>query len=170
MLAAAHPLVHVNASLNMVATLLLIAGLVLIKQRKEVAHKQAMMAAFLVSCLFLACYCYYHFVIKLQTPFGGEGFVRYVYFAILISHVLLAFTVPFLVPAAILFGQRGMGRWLPKRIATADETTRAGYIASMRALHRRVVKFAFPIWLYVSVTGVIVYLMLYHLWPSADLG
>ena len=166
MLAAAHTLVHVNASLNALATALLVVGFVLIKQRREQAHRYTMMAAFAVSTLFLACYLYYHFVVRLQTPFAGEGAVRYLYFAILITHVVLAMAVPPLVIWAMLLGQRGMGYFLPRRLAD-DPGNRAGYMADCRVRHRRVVRFAFPIWLYVSITGVVVYLMLYHLYPAA---
>ncbi len=167
-LAAAHPLVHVNATLNSLATLLLVAGLVLIKQRKEVAHKWAMMSAFIVSSLFLVCYLYYHFTAG-SIKFTHPGIVKTIYLSILASHVVLAITVPFLVITAIVWGQRSLGLWLPGRIATADEATRADYIAENRRAHRKIVKFAFPIWLYVSVTGVVVYLMLYHIWPSAEI-
>ena len=164
---AAHPIVHVNASLNTLATILLVVGFVLIKRRHEVAHKRVMLSALVVSILFLACYLYYHFVERLQTPFEGEGAVRYVYFAILISHVLLAITVPPLALVTILFGLRAHGEWLPKRLQAAAEDERLEYAKQYRTRHRRWARVTFPIWLYVSITGVLVYLMLYHLWPSA---
>ncbi len=169
MFAAAHPLVHLNATLNTVATLLLIAGFVLIKQRKEVAHKWAMMSAFVVSSLFLVCYLYYHFVVQLTVKFTHPGIIKLIYLSILASHVILAITVPFLAITAIVLGQRSLGYWLPARITTDDDATRADYISGVRRAHRKIVKFAFPIWLYVSVTGVVVYLMLYHFWPSAEI-
>jgi uncharacterized membrane protein YozB (DUF420 family) len=78
--------------------------------------------------------------------------------------------VPFLAVAAIVLGQRSLGSWLPGAIRGADPQARSEYELSCRRWHRKVVRFAFPIWLYVSVTGVIVYLMLYHLWPSAEIG
>jgi uncharacterized membrane protein YozB (DUF420 family) len=86
--------------------------------------------------------------------------VRYVYYAILASHVLLAFSVPFLALVAAINGVRAVG-WGGG--LSGDERAR------FRARHRRVVRWAYPIWLYVSVTGVMVYAMLYHLWPSAEL-
>lgn len=154
-LLAAHPIVHVNAGLNTLATLLLIAGFVLIKQGKEKAHRNAMMAALVTSALFLGCYLYYHLVVNLTVKFTHEGMVRYVYYAILASHVLLAMTVPFIALGASHFGWWAL-HGAPKRSARR------------RSIHRKIVRWGFPVWLYVSVTGVVVYAMLYHLWPSAD--
>ena len=155
---AAHPLVHVNAALNTVATVLLVVGLVLIKQRREHAHKHAMRAALGVSAAFLACYLYYHYQVG-SVRFTHQGPVRYVYLTILASHVVLAMTVPFLALWAAWLGTRALG--LP-----AEETDR---VADFRRRHRAVVRWAYPIWLYVSVTGVVVYLMLYHLYPSTEI-
>ncbi len=153
-LAAAHPLVHVNAGLNTVATVLLIAGLVLIKQRRETAHRWTMAAALAVSTAFLVCYLTYHYSAG-HVRFTHEGPVRYVYYAILATHIPLAMTVPFFALAAAYFGWRAMD-------GPAEQSPR------MRARHRAVVRWGYPIWMYVSVTGVIVYVMLYHLWPSTD--
>ena len=150
LLAAAHWLVHLNAALNTTATLLLVVGLVLIKQGRVTAHKRVMLTAFGVSTLFLACYLWYHYQVG-SVAFTQQGFVRYVYLTILISHILLAFSVPVLAIWTIYLGLR----------ATANE----GY----RTRHRRLARWTLPIWLYVSVTGVVVYAMLYHLWPPADL-
>ncbi|MGI9458104.1 MAG: DUF420 domain-containing protein [Aeoliella sp.] len=162
LIAAAHPLVHVNASLNCLATLLLIIGFVLIRRRNEAAHKCVMLAAFGVSIAFLACYLTYH-SIELHTPFTHEGPVRYVYFAILISHILLAITVPFLAIPTIVLGMRTHGNWLPTRIRQLSETDQHEYRHRSRLRHRWLAKITFPIWLYVSITGVVVYVMLYHL-------
>ncbi|MEM9187163.1 MAG: DUF420 domain-containing protein [Planctomycetota bacterium] len=156
LLAAAHPIVHVNAGLNTLATLCLIAGWVLIKRGKERAHQKAMAGALAASVAFLACYLYYHFVVNLTVKFTHEGPVKYVYWAILLSHVLLAMTVPFFALAAAYYGWRALE-------GPAEQSPR------MRARHRAVVRFGYPIWLYVSVTGVVVYAMLYHLWPSAEI-
>ena len=164
---AAHPLVHVNATLNLVATILLVVGIVLIKRGNEVAHRRVMLAAFAVSTAFLACYLYYHIVLHLQTNFVGEGLIRYVYLAILLTHILLAITVPPLAMATILFGLRAHGAWFPAKLAQASVEEREQYAIEHRARHRRWARVTFPIWLYVSITGVMVYLMLYHLWPSA---
>ncbi len=134
---------HVNATLNAIATVLLVGGVVLIRRGKEDAHRKAMLACFGVSVLFLTSYLVYH-VLEKSTPFPKTAptSVRWFYFSILIPHVILAAFVPFLAIAAIYFG-----------------------LKNRRAAHRRIVKFAFPIWLFVSVTGVVVYVMLYHLYP-----
>jgi len=133
----------VNAALNAAATVLLVSGLVLIKRGREAAHKRAMLAAFVVSMLFLACYLTYHAQAG-HVKFGGPEPVRTIYLAILVSHVLLAATVPFLAGATLYLGLR-----------------------DRRAAHRRLAVWTFPIWLYVSVTGVVIYVMLYHLYPPA---
>lgn len=158
LLAAGHPIVHVNAALNTVATLLLIAALVLIKQGKERAHRNAMVAALAVSAAFLACYLYYHFAIRLTVKFTHEGAVRYIYYAILASHVILAMSVPYLALRAAYLGSRVL------RLEAGDPSA-----LEYRTKHRRLVRWAYPIWLYVSVTGVLVYLMLYHWYPPAGL-
>ena len=155
---SAHPLVHLNASLNTLATVLLIAGFVLIKRGQREAHARTMMAAFAVSCLFLVSYLAYHYIIRGRVDFTHPGPVRYVYFTILISHIILAITVPFLAVATILFGLMGTG---VRGAADLPEETRARFLAR----HRSLARWTFPIWLYVSITGVIVYVMLYHLWP-----
>jgi uncharacterized membrane protein YozB (DUF420 family) len=145
---AAHPLVTVNAALNATATVLLVAGYLLIKRRREIAHRNAMLAAFAVSMAFLACYLVYHIGVMQgkSTPFTGTGPVRSVYFVILISHIILAAAVPFLAAANIYLG-----------------------LADKRRAHRRLARWTFPIWLYVSITGVVIYWMLYHLYaPPAD--
>lgn len=133
----------VNATLNALAAILLVVGWALIKAGRERAHKRAMLSAFVVSIVFLTCYLIYHYH-KLSVKFEGSGFVRPVYYAILISHVVLAVTVPFLASATIYLG-----------------------LADRRAKHRRFARWTFPIWLYVSVTGVVIYVMLYHLYPPS---
>jgi putative membrane protein len=136
---------HVNASLNALATVLLVAGFVLIKRRRETAHKWTMLACFGVSVLFLASYLTYHYQLEgvsKKFPSYPPTAVRYTYYAILLTHVILAAAVPFLAIATIYLG-----------------------LADKRRAHRRLAKWTFPIWLYVSVTGVIVYLMLYQLYP-----
>src|SRR5262245_59893473 len=95
LLLAAHPIAHVNASLNTAATLLLLAGLYFIKHGRVEAHKRTMLSAFFVSAVFLACYLYYHYHVG-SVYFTHPGTVRYVYYSILVSHVVLAFAVPFL--------------------------------------------------------------------------
>ena len=134
---------HVNASLNALATVLLFAGLLLIKRRQEQAHKWVMLACFGVSTIFLICYLTYHLTEgSKKFPMSDYPTAAYVYYPILISHILLAVTVPFLAIGTIYLG-----------------------LADMRLAHMRLAKWTFPIWLYVSVTGVIVYLMLYQIYP-----
>jgi uncharacterized membrane protein YozB (DUF420 family) len=134
----------VNAALNALATVLLVVGYTLIKQRRETAHKNTMLAAFGVSVAFLASYLTYHLTPgNAMKKFGGTPPVSYVYYAILISHIFLAAAVPFLALATIYLGFR-----------------------DRRTAHRRLARWTFPIWLYVSVTGVAIYVMLYHLYPA----
>ena len=141
-LLAVHPLATVNAVLNAVATVLLVAGWILIRQGRWRAHRAAMLAAFAVSAVFLACYLSYHWLVG-HVPFAGQGSARIVYFTILISHIILAVLVPIL--AITMFVLAWRGRW---------------------EAHRRLGRVTMPIWLYVSVTGVVIYLMLYHLFPG----
>jgi protein SCO1/2 len=131
----------VNASLNALAGVLLCVGVALVKQGKTEAHKRVMLAAFGVSCVFLACYLVYHFHV-VSRKFTGEGVWRWVYYTILLTHVVLAAAVPVL----------------------AIVTIRRGYRQDWAA-HKRIAKITFPIWLYVSITGVVIYGMLYH-WPA----
>jgi uncharacterized membrane protein YozB (DUF420 family) len=139
---AVHPLATTNAVLNALATVLLVAGWVFIARGQWKAHRAAMIAAFAVSAVFLVCYLTYHYLVG-HVPFRGQGPVRTVYFAILISHIILAVFVPIL--ALRMFFLAWKGRW---------------------DAHRRLGKITMPIWLYVSVTGVVIYAMLYHLFPG----
>lgn len=129
----------VNASLNSVSAIILIVGYVFIRQKKIAAHKNCMLAAFSISVLFLISYVIYHANAG-STPFTKQGWIRPVYFTILISHIILAFLI---VPLSL----------------------RTLYLAWRERFeqHRRIAKITFPIWLYVSVTGVIIYLMLYQM-------
>ena len=129
----------VNASLNATATVLLIYGYRLIRAGKREAHKKVMLGAFAMSVVFLICYLVYHAQAG-SVPFQKHGPIRTVYFAILISHVILAAFVPVLA---------GVTLWR----AFHDQF----------AKHRKIARWTFPIWLYVSVTGVIVYWMLYQM-------
>ena len=137
---------HLNASLNGLATVLLVVGLLLIKAKHEAAHKWTMLVCFGVSVVFLACYLYYHIVVKngVSTKFPSyppDG-IRYAYYAMLLSHILLAMAVPVLAIMTIYYG-----------------------LKDQRPSHLRWAKVTFPIWLYVSVTGVLVYLLLYQIYP-----
>jgi putative membrane protein len=159
--AAPHPIVHVNAALNATATVLLVVGLAMIKRGRVVAHKRVMLSAFVVSGAFLACYLWYHFVEVGHVKFTHPGAVKYVYLTILLTHVLLALTVPFLASYQIYLGYRALGCC----DSGEDATKRGATMADYAARHRRLARWTYPIWLYVSVTGVVVYVMLYHLWP-----
>ncbi len=134
----------VNAGLNTLALLLLVGGWVLIRRGHRDAHRRTMLVAFATSIVFLACYLVYHaarhhYTGAAQMRFAGTGAIRIVYFTILISHIFLAAVVPVLAIVTIRRGLRQ--QW---------------------ESHRRIAKVTFPIWVYVSLTGVIIYLMLYH--------
>lgn len=135
----------VNAFLNASATVLLVVGYVLIKQRREAAHKNVMLSAFAVSVAFLACYLTYHLTPgNAMRKFLGPPPISYIYYTILFTHIVLAATVPVLALVTIYLGFR-----------------------DRRRAHRRIANWTFPIWLYVSITGVVIYAMLYHLYPEA---
>ncbi len=133
-----HSLPAVNATLNAVSGVLLLIGYALIRAGRRDQHRLVMITAFITSSLFLACYLVYHAQVG-SVPFPRHGFVRPLYFTILITHVTLAATVP---PLAIITLSRGLGGRYPK--------------------HRAIARWTFPIWLYVSVTGVLVYVLLYQ--------
>lgn len=130
----------VNATLNAIATVLLILGYVLIRRGRIDAHRRSMVAAFATSVLFLICYLVYHYHAG-SRPFPGQGPIRIVYFTILISHIILAAAVPFLAAITLWLG-----------------------LQDRRLRHRRIARWTLPIWLYVSVTGIIVYWMLYQVY------
>ena len=126
-----------NAGLNGLSAVLLTAGWLCIRRRRVAAHRACMLGALAVSTLFLVSYVAYHATYG-SRPFGGQGWVRWVYFPLLISHVVLAAGI---VPLALVTVYRAL---------SADV-----------ARHRRIARWTLPLWLYVSVTGVLVYLMLY---------
>jgi len=128
----------VNAVLNGTAAALLVAGFFLIRSGRREAHRKAMTTAFACSVLFLVSYLVYHFEVG-SVRFRGTGTVRTVYLSILLTHTLLAAAVPFLAVATLFLARRGR----------FDE-------------HRRLARLTLPVWLYVSVTGVVIYLMLYR--------
>ena len=128
-----------NATLNGIAAIFLVAGYVLVRRGRRDLHKRCMLAALATSSLFLVSYVVYHWNAG-SRPFTGTGPIRTVYFAILITHVVLA--------AAIL----------PLALVTTGRGLREQYVK-----HVRVARWTLPIWLYVSVTGVIIYLMLYQM-------
>jgi uncharacterized membrane protein YozB (DUF420 family) len=133
-----HMLPAVNASLNATSGVLLVIGYVLIRVRRIELHRRVMIAAFITSSLFLASYLVYHAQVG-NVRFMRQGLVRPVYFTILISHVTLAAVV---LPLALVTLSRGLKARFPQ--------------------HRRIARWTFPVWLYVSVTGVLVYVLLYQ--------
>lgn len=129
----------INASLNSISALLLAIGYILIRRGRVAAHRFCMLSAFATSTLFLVSYLTYHFQVG-SVPYEGQGWVRPLYFSILISHIILA--------AAIV----------PLALVTLVRAVRGNF-----ERHKRIARWTLPIWLYVSVTGVIVYWMLYWL-------
>lgn len=129
----------INASLNALSAVLLVTGYILIRNRQREAHKYAMLAAFSVSVLFLISYLVYHYQVG-SVRFPRTGTIRTVYLSILLTHTILAAAVPVL---SILTLQRAFQRRFPA--------------------HRKIARYTFPIWLYVSCTGVVVYWMLYRM-------
>ena len=133
----------INASLNALSAVFLAAGFVFIRRKNIIAHRRCMISAFATSTVFLACYLTYHFSVRAVTKFTGQGWIRPVYFIMLISHILLAMAI---LPLAIVTLSRG----LRERFDS----------------HRAIARWTWPLWMCVSVTGVLVYLMLYHLYPA----
>lgn len=137
-----YQLPFLNAIINTLTALLLILGVYFVKNEKVRYHKVSMLSAFILGALFLVFYVIYHSSAP-STRFGGEGAIRYIYFFFLISHILLAFVVVPLVLSAVYF-------------AVSENIEK----------HKRIVKYTFPVWLYVSVTGVIVYAMISPYYPT----
>jgi len=129
-----------NATLNGIAAILLVTGYLFIKQGRRRQHQWCMLGALTTSALFLVSYVTYHLHAG-SRPFPGQGPIRVVYFAILITHVILAAVI---VPLALLTAVRGLKSQFEK--------------------HVRIARWTFPVWLYVSVTGVVIYLMLYEIY------
>ena len=143
---------HINAGLNALTTVLIVVGLISIKAGRESAHKKLMVAAALTSTAFLACYLVYHFNVG-SVKFEREGaLLRILYFTVLITHVVLAAIQLPLILRTI---------WLGIRIDRVSASPDLG--ARLRAKHRSIARITAPIWLYVSVTGVVVYWMLYRM-------
>jgi len=136
----------VNASLNGLTTLVLLAGWIFIKRQNRVAHAACMISALVLSTLFLACYLTYHVAGGL-TKFTTPGWPKVVYLFILITHVPLAMVILPFIFAAVYFAARGQ-----------FET------------HKKITRWLWPVWMYVSVTGVVIYVMLYWLFPGQRVG
>lgn len=135
----------VNATLNAISFVILVTGYAMIKRKRVTAHKRCMIAAFGVSILFLTSYLTYRFAGQ-EKHFGGTGWIRPIYFFILITHVTLAASVPILATWTLVLGLR-------ERFEK----------------HRRLARITFPIWVYVSITGVIVYFMLFVIYKPAGI-
>lgn len=133
-----------NATLNGIATVLITIGYVLVKRRRLEAHRKAMTAAMVVSAVFLVSYVAHKILVRgVHTPFGGTGGIRTLYYVMLVSHIILAMSIAYLVPRTFLLAARGQVE-----------------------RHRAWARWTFPIWYYVSVTGVLVYFFLYQWWPA----
>lgn len=134
-----------NAALNGIATLFLTAGFFFIRRKNIPAHRACMLSAGAVSAVFLVGYVAHKIMVRgVHTPFGGEGAIRMVYYAMLLTHILLAIAIAYLVPRTFILALKGQFE-----------------------RHRAWARWTFPIWYYVSVTGVLVYFFLYQWWPAA---
>ena len=143
-MALADVLPHVTAGLNALSGVLILIGFALVKSGNRQAHKTVMTMAVVVSALFLATYLLHHFLHPL-FQFKGEGAVRPVYFALLFTHVVLAVAVTPMIVLTFLRGRHALA---------SGETAR----------HRALARWTFPIWVYVSVSGIVVYWLLYHVY------
>ena len=134
----------VNASLNAISTLFLTAGYIFIKRGRKNAHRNCMLAAFVTSCVFLICYVLHKILVRgVHTPFGGEGMIRTFYYVMLLTHIVLAMVI---VPLILITLSRALkARW---------------------EHHKKIARWTWPLWMYVSITGVLVYLMLYKWFPA----
>lgn len=141
-----HILPLINACLNATSAVLLVFGLILIRRGRREAHRRCMLAAFATSCVFLVLYLLHKFVVVkgVHTPFPGPVALKPWYLGMLFSHIVLAIAV---VPLALVSIHRGLNEKFDA--------------------HRRIARWTWPVWMYVSVTGVVVYLVLYVLWPPA---
>lgn len=139
-----HDIPTLNATLNGICTILITLGFFLIKRGRIAEHRKVMTAAMVVSAVFLICYVTHKVMIGgVHTSFGGEGVIRTIYYAMLFSHIVLAISIAYLVPRTFFLAIRGH----------IDR-------------HQAWARWTFPIWWYVSVTGVLVYLFLYQWWPA----
>jgi len=133
----------VNACLNGTSAILLTFGYINIKRQRQVAHRNCMIAAFITSSLFLACYLYYHYYAR-STHFVDPAWFRPIYLTILLTHTILAVVV---VPMVLMSFSRALKQRFDK--------------------HKAIARWTWPIWMYVSVTGVVIYLILYQIFPQA---
>ena len=134
----------INATLNGIATILLTLGFIFIKSGNKKAHKTCMISAFATSVVFLVCYVAHKVLVRgVHTPFGGEGAIRMIYYGMLISHIVLAIAI------------------VPMVLITMSRAFKENFAA-----HKAIARWTWPVWMYVSVTGVLVYLFLYVWFPK----
>jgi uncharacterized membrane protein YozB (DUF420 family) len=138
-----HDLPAVNASLNGLSAVFLTAGFVFIKRGNKIAHRNCMISAFCTSVIFLACYLTYHASVKTVTHFVDPAWFRPIYLAILLTHTILAVVI------------------VPMILITLNRALREKFDA-----HKKIARWTWPLWMYVSVTGVAVYLLLYQFFPQ----
>ncbi|MEI6193151.1 MAG: DUF420 domain-containing protein [Verrucomicrobiota bacterium] len=138
-----HDLPAVNASLNSLSAVFLTLGFIFIKRGNKIAHRNCMVAAFSTSVIFLACYLTYHALVKTVTHFVDPAWFRPIYLTILLTHTVLAVVI---VPLILL---------------TLNRARRQDFAA-----HKKIARWTWPLWMYVSVTGVVVYLLLYQIFPQ----
>ena len=136
----------INASLNAISTALLVMGWVFIKQGRRTAHRNCMVSAFVVSCVFLVLYLVHKYVVVkgVHTPFLGPDWMKPLYLVMLFSHIVLAMAVPVLALVT-------MSRAMKQRFEA----------------HKTIARWTWPVWMYVSVTGVLIYVVLYRLYPAS---
>ena len=139
----AHDLPAVNATLNGLSAVFLTLGFIFIKRGNKIAHRNCMMAALTTSAIFLTCYLTYHFTVKTLTHFVEPQWFRPFYLALLASHTILAAVILPLIIASVIF-------------AAKQNFER----------HKKIARWTWPLWMYVSVTGVLVYLLLYQIFPQ----
>lgn len=139
-----HDLPAVNATLNGLSAVFLTLGFIFIKRGNKLAHRNCMVAAFTTSVIFLACYLTYHFLVKTVTHFVEPAWFRPIYLTILLTHTVLAVVV------------------VPLVCMTLSRAVKQRY-----ELHKKIARWTWPIWMYVSVTGVVIYLLLYQIFPQS---
>jgi len=133
----------VNACLNGLSAVLLLAGYVFIKQQQQTAHRNCMVSAFVTSALFLICYLTYHLTVHTLTRFKNPEWFKPIYISLLVSHTVLAVVI------------------VPIVLVTLSRAIKARY-----ELHKKIARWTWPLWMYVSVTGVLIYLLLYQIFPQ----
>ena len=131
-----------QAILNFTAAVLITTGYIFIRRKNKLAHRACMIMALTVSCVFLVSYFYYHWTIG-NVPFAGQGVIRPIYFTILFTHIVLALSMLALIPITVSFAIKGD-----------------------HVMHKKFARVALPIWLYVSITGVIIYMLVFHFYTA----